>query len=326
MTKSKSAVTLIAVAALALVCTYPLNARAAAEGSFHRTLQVTGPVDMDIATGSGDIDVHTGSGNTIEITGRIRASGWAGDPQDKVRKLEANPPIQQSGNNISIGHISDESLKHNVSITYRVVVPEGTQLTAHTGSGDQKIEGIRGPLEAHSGSGNLRATSIGSDVKMNTGSGDISLDRVKGSVRSETGSGNIRANGIAGSFDGRSGSGEITLEQTAPGEVRAEAGSGNIELRGVHGLLNAKTGSGDVQVDGVPTGEWKLRAGSGNITARVPSDASFDVDAETNSGTISVNHPVTVQGKIGRRAVHGKVRGGGSTLEARTGSGDIEIN
>ena len=33
----------------------------AAEGEFHRTLKVTGPVNLQIETGSGSISVHTGS-------------------------------------------------------------------------------------------------------------------------------------------------------------------------------------------------------------------------------------------------------------------------
>jgi hypothetical protein len=49
---------------------------AAAEGSFQRTLQVNGPVSLDIATGSGSIDVHPGSGNQVQVTGHIKVTEW----------------------------------------------------------------------------------------------------------------------------------------------------------------------------------------------------------------------------------------------------------
>ena len=75
-------------------------------------------------------------------------------------------------------------------------------------------------------------------------------------------------------------------------------------------------------------------------TARVPAygaEGSFErtlavtgpveLDVSTGSGHISTsaNHPVTVQGTIGRGELRGKVRGGGPLLELETGSGNIQI-
>ena len=64
---------------------------------------------------------------------------------------------------------------------------------------------------------------------------------------------------------------------------------------------------------------------SGGVRLKLASDAAFDLDAHTSSGSISVNQPVTVQGTIGRKELHGKVRGGGVPVEVETGSGNIEI-
>ncbi len=311
---------------LMMICALATLANAAVEGSFERSLLVSGPVDLNVETGSGDITVQTGPGNVVKVNAHIRASGWLSDQEARVRKIEANPPIEQNGNTIRVGHLHDLQLGRNISINYLIVVPAATHLISNTGSGDMKIEGIQGPLEGHSGSGNVTISSVGSDVEVETGSGDIRLENLKGNARAHAGSGGIIATGIAGAFDGGSGSGDIRLEQTAAGAVRVATGSGNLELQRVQGALSAKTGSGEIQVDGVPSGEWRLRAGSGNILLRVPHEAAFDLDASTNSGTISLNdHPVTVQGTIGRHEVRGKVHGGGNLLEVRTGSGDVEI-
>jgi len=74
-----------------------------------------------------------------------------------------------------------------------------------------------------------------------------------------------------------------------------------------------------------PSGEWKLEAGSGNVTLRLPSTAAFDLHAHTGSGAIESDHPITVQGKVNRHELRGKVRGGGAPLEVSTGSGNIRI-
>lgn len=325
MLTRKTSPTLLAFALAALLWFSAMPAQAAARGSFQRTLNVTGPVDLDVRTGSGDIEVRSGAVNSVQVTGRIKASGWSDNAEEKVRKLEQNPPIEQNGNSIRIGYITDPELRHNISIDYQIVVPQATNLTAHSGSGDLKIDGIKGPLVARTGSGDVHISNLGSRVEAHSGSGDLRMENINGDVLARAGSGNIQGDGVAGAFDAETGSGDVTLRQTAAGEVRVRTGSGGLDLHGVRGMLDANTGSGDLTVEGTPGGEWKLGAGSGTIKLLLPSSAGFDLDASTSSGSISLNHSVAVSGSISNHSVRGKAGAGGSLVEIRTGSGDIEI-
>src|SRR5579859_489909 len=302
----------------------------AAEGEFHRTLKVTGAVNLQIETGSGSIQVRSGGSSEVQVTGHIRESNWGifGDHASPaaIERLEKNPPIQQSGNDIRIGHIDDPGLKRGISISYEVVVPSSTNLHSSTGSGSQDISGISGPVDAKAGSGGVYVADISANVRAESGSGNIDVDGAKGNVYARTGSGSIRAMGVAGGFDGQTGSGNLTFEQTSQGSVRAETGSGGLELRNVRGSLQAHAGSGNIRADGDPTGAWTVRTGSGSVKLRFPQNASFQLDAHTGSGAIDLNHPVTVQGSIHRREVHGKVGGGGVPVQVETGSGSIAID
>ena len=313
-----------------LVCSLALlsaHTTAAAEGSFQRTLTVNGATNLDIETGSGSIQVRAGSSDKVEIHGRIRATNWFGgsSAEERVRKLEANPPIQQNGNDIRLGHVEDAELRRNISISYEVVVPADTRLRSRTGSGGQTVEGIKGPVDLQTGSGDLNFSNIGNTVRAESGSGGIEASHVNGSVRAKSGSGSIRATEVAGGFDGETGSGDITLTQTAAGSVRAETGSGSIDLRGVRGSLQGTSGSGSIHAEGDPKGAWNLHTGSGSVRVHFPSDASFDLYAHTGSGGVTVNQPITVQGSLGRKEVRGKVRNGGVPVEIETGSGSIDI-
>lgn len=302
----------------------------AAEGSFTRTLKVTGPVELTVTTGSGNIDVRTGDAASVQVRGLIRVNGGlhfsSEEAERKVRALESNPPIEQNGNIVRIGHITDPELRRHVSISYELVVPVETRLSSDTGSGDQSVAGLRGPVRAETGSGNVKVARVADVVRAETGSGDIVLDAIKAAVHAETGSGNIRAGGIEGGFTASTGSGDVRLGQTASGPVNVETGSGNIEASGVQGLLRAHTGSGSIIVDGKPLGDWKLDTGSGNLTLRLPAQAAFDLYAHTGSGDITTNREITVQGKIGRHELRGKVGGGGPLVELGTGSGSIHID
>lgn len=326
--RSRTSILVWACVAAMLAVGAAVSARAA-EGSFDRTLKVTGPVDLNVHTGSGSITVRAGESSSVRVHGEIRThAGWLGGSENaeaKVRELEAHPPIEQTGNIIHIGRIEDPALRRNISISYELEVPVQTRLDSSTGSGNQIVEGIHGPLDAGTGSGSLKISQIGDAVHAHTGSGTIELDTVKGAVRANAGSGSIRGTGIAGSLEATTGSGNIRLQQTAPGRVRVETGSGSLELTGADGPLRARSGSGSVSVEGKLGGDWYVQSGSGSLTVRVPSDVGFNLYAHTGSGSISTGHAITVQGNLNRHSVQGKVRGGGFRLELSTGSGSIHV-
>ena len=302
----------------------------AAEGEFHRTLKVTGTVNLQIETGSGSIQVHNGGSSEVVITGHIRENNWGlfgghASPQ-AIDRIQKDPPIQQSGNDVRIGHIDDPELKRGISISYDVTVPSTTNLHSSTGSGNQDISGIQGPVEAKTGSGGVKVSDIGASVRAESGSGNIDVSDTKGNVFARAGSGSIRATGVAGGFDGQTGSGNLTFEQASQGSVRAETGSGGLELRNVRGSLQAHAGSGNIRAYGDPTGAWTVHTGSGSVNLRFPQNASFQLDAHTGSGSIDLHHQVSVQGSMNRREVHGKVGGGGVPVRVETGSGSIAID
>jgi DUF4097 and DUF4098 domain-containing protein YvlB len=319
------------ISAVALLLAVSSSAWAAVEGSFDRTLNVSGHVELDVQSGSGNITVHQGNSNSVVIHGHIKASeSWFGggglSADERVKRIEQNPPIEQNGNNIRVGHIQDEALRNNVSISYDVSVPKDTSLQSHTGSGDERISDINGPVRANSGSGNITISAISGEVRANAGSGDLTITNVQGRAYTETGSCNIRATGIAGGFDARAGSGDITFEQAASGSVRAETGSGNIHLRNVAGGVEAGAGSGDVEVQGKIESDWRIHTGSGEVEVKLPSDARFNINARSSSGNVEVNHPVTMQGASKRNHIEGTVNGGGTLLDVSTGSGTIRVN
>jgi DUF4097 and DUF4098 domain-containing protein YvlB len=311
---------------LLVIATGCVIARARAEGSFDRSLTVSGRVDLDISTGSGSIRIRSGDSSTVRIHGVIRAQDDSmARAEEKVRYVASNPPIEQTGNTIRIGRIEDRMYRNNISISYEVEVPADTRVQSRTGSGSQSVEGVQGPAELSTGSGEITAINIGDRVRASTGSGSIELDQIRGSVEASTGSGSIQVGRCAGGFRGSSGSGTITFEQTGSGDVEVRTGSGHVTVSGVRGSLRAETGSGGIDAGGDPTGSWDLDAGSGGVTLRLSRDAAFDLIARTNSGRISINHPLTVMGTVSPREMRGKVRGGGALLDVHTSSGDIEI-
>jgi hypothetical protein len=261
----------LAVAAVAGCDVSELAAQSRAQGSFERTLTVNGPVDLSVRTGSGDIVIRIGEGNRVQVVGRISARNRDGDSAaDRVKEIEAAPPVQQTGNVITIGHTGDDDRYRNVSIAYELTVPPQTQITARTGSGDQMIGSVRGAVRAQ------------------TGSGNISIESTGGALDAQTGSGNIRVNSVSGAINVQTGSGNVDVRQVVKADVRARTGSGDVVL----GLpadaaftLEARTGSGSIDSTHPLTIQGSLRRN--HVTGTVRGGGNL-VSVTTGSGSIRI--------------------------------------
>lgn len=297
---------------LLLLPAFPAAALASASGTFEEKLSVPTGTALEVDTGSGSIEITSGPGRDVTVIGVVkvqRKSFWrkAIDTEEVLRQVIENPPIELEGNRLRIGHFKDRSIRNRVSISYEIVVPEDTSIDAGTGSGS------------------ISVADVAAGVKVSSGSGGLTLEGIGGPVKASTGSGSIRADGVAGEFRASTGSGSVYLAQTAPGDVSVSTGSGSTELKGIAGALKAKSGSGRISVDGRQDGDWKLGTGSGSISVQLPGDAAFNLDAESHSGGITIEHPLMVEGKISKRHIRGEVRGGGPLLKIDTGSGTVRI-
>jgi hypothetical protein len=263
----------------------------AAEGTFDKTLTVSGTANLSVSTGSGYIHATPGPDGSIHIIGHVHSGNGifsgGGSAEDRVRQVTDNPPIVQNGNSIEVG---EHTHYQNISIDYVVTAPRGTNLQANSGSGDLDISNLGGPLKAGTGSGNIEANDLTGDITLNTGSGDI------------------------------------RAMMNAAHYAKVETGSGTIHLQGVTGGLYAETGSGDIEVNGQPGDGWKLETGSGSVTLNTGSSAHFSLDASTGSGDVHSDPPLTTHGNNDHHHIVGDINGGGPVVRVETGSGDVRIH
>ena len=260
------------------------------DGSFERTLNVSGFADLELTTDAGGIDVVPGPPGKIRIRGILKAQDtWfhrREDVESRIRELEAHPPIVQNGNNIRV-EVRDRSLLRGISMRLEVETPPDSRLRARADSGGIDVRGIKGPVECRTDSGGIHASEIDSEVRATADSGGIHIRRVNGPVYARADSGGIEAEDVSGSVDAEADSGGIRVSQnaTAPIKARSDSGGADITL--------ARAGGYDIQA----------HAGSGRVT--VPN--------------------ITVSGRISQHEVNGKLRGGGALVDVRTDSGTIDI-
>jgi hypothetical protein len=258
-----------------------------ADGSFERTLNVTGFVDLELITDAGGIHVVPGPPGTVRIRGILKAGdNWLHrvDVESHIRELEADPPITQTGSSIRVA-VRDRSMLKGIAMRLEVEAPPDSRLRARADSGGIDVQGIKGPIDCQTDSGGIRASEIGGEVRAAADSGGIHIRRANGPVYARADSGSIDALQVAGSVDVQVDSGGVRVSQTAPAPIKAHTDSGGADI------VLAKAGGYDI----------RARASSGRVTAP----------------------DVTVSGTISRHEVNGRLRGGGALVG--TDSGNIDI-
>jgi hypothetical protein len=263
---------------------------AAEEGSFDKSVTVSGSVDLDVQTDSGGITIRQGSSGTVRVHAILKADhGWfgSGDVEARIRELEQHPPVEQNGNRIRVGYAS-RNLLDNISMRLEIETPADTKVHAHADSGGIHIDGIHGPIDCKTDSGGLDINDVSSNVRANADSGGIRVRNVKGSLFAHADSGGIDATDIDGSIDAQSDSGRLRLVQTKPAPIHATAASGGVIVTLAHG-------------------------------------AGYDVSVETDSGRISVPE-MTVNSSLSSHHVEGKIGGGGPLVKIKADSGSVTID
>jgi hypothetical protein len=226
------------------------------DGSFDRTLRADGPIDLDVLSRSGHIHVKVGPAGSVRVAGQIRAYGSLTllrhySAAEQAKMLEDTPPLDQSGNTIRIGDISDDALASNVTISYEVTVPADTRLHASSRSGDLTIDGIQGPVTASSRSGRIRVGNVPGDLNIETKSGEVELRNERSNVRVVSRSGRVTLEGQPAkrwAVQTRSGDVYVTLPQDGGAEIDVDSPSGAVDS---NRLIEMRTGKSRNRTQGV---------------------------------------------------------------------------
>lgn len=143
-----------------------------------------------------------------------------------------------------------------------------------------------------------------------------------------TGDGSITGQGAHGNFNLKTGDGSMDLDRL-DGKLVARSGDGGIHVRGRFDVLDISTGDGSIHAEAQDgskmAGSWSAHSGDGSIELRLPQNFAADVEARTGDGSLDFEMPVQVSGQINHHSLHGKLNGGGPTLELRSGDGSIHV-
>jgi DUF4097 and DUF4098 domain-containing protein YvlB len=285
------------------------------EGRFEKELEVRTPLRLEVKTGSGDIEVQRGEEGRLKVSAEFEVrAGSCEEAQDLARRIEEDPPIAVEGDLVRIGELgkyglSPQPLGRSAVLDFSISAPPETGVQVSSGSGDQHVSGLKGPVTAKAGSGDIQIEDIDADVDAGAGSGDVSVARVRSSVTVGVGHG------------------DVDLSETS-GPVSAKVGSGDVAVEDLGGNIQVSIGRGDIALESpVPDGaEWVLEAGSGDASLVLPRDSRFKLRAVSTSGEIETDFRLNLSEGTGMKKLEGQVGENPTALVSiKMAHGDVEI-
>jgi len=307
---------IVGLAFLAAFVAAPAWAEEKYEEKFAKTEALAKTGKLYLSNVSGQIDIAVWKEAQVKIeavkTSKAGTAAKAKENADKVTievtkegdlvRVETKYPKREGG-----GFWGGDRI--NVSVDYKVWVPDQAAVELKSVSGDVTVEPLGGKAKVDCVSGNVKLAGA-AGVEIDLKSGDVKVENVGGDAFIETMSGNIDVTRIKGS-------------------IEAGAVSGDIELRDVSEArsVDVKTISGNVVYIGSiqAGGRYELKTHSGDVRFTIPADSAFDFEANTFSGDIDSDFEIKVVGKISQKEIHGTVGKGGATITLKSFSGNVDL-
>jgi hypothetical protein len=293
-----------------------------------QTLRVPNVTQLDLSNISGDIVINAGSGSeaVVEVVKR----GF-GETQQEAREqlsyLDVRLHVSEGGRGeVRANYTFPDRKRHRFrsSADYTVTAPAGTAIFAKSISGSIRASRMTGELSVESVSGEIRLESPARVSTAKSVSGDVLVSGAN----------------LDGTLVASSVSGTVRLEALKARRIEASSVSGNIVLSNTTcERASGETVSGSVEYTGAIArgGRYEFQAHSGDITFTAKGNVGFDIEANSFSGNIRSDLPISnlaVEGgsRSGRRpagprrdAFRGTYGDGSATVELSTFSGNILI-
>jgi DUF4097 and DUF4098 domain-containing protein YvlB len=208
----------------------------------------------------------------------------------------------------------------SMSVDYVIAVPASTTVALKTISGDVTVTNVKGEVRIETVSGDLDVSNLPNVALVKTVSGDV--------IARDVGAPTMLVLGTV--------SGTVTGTGLRVRTLEAGSVSGDVRLAGAEvERVEATSVSGDIEFDAplAKGGRYEFSSHSGNVRVILTGNTGFELDADTFSGSVRSDVPVTLRsvgGTTGERrgsprAIRGTYGDASAVLSIRSHSGSVVI-
>jgi DUF4097 and DUF4098 domain-containing protein YvlB len=271
------------------------------------TFQTTAYPSVNVTTSGGSVDVIGHAENEVKVEMFVRRGLRYLSPSDTdLSDFEIN--IQKDGDRV----IAEAQRKRsgifrgfrNVSISFRVHVPQNAQVEGKTSGGSVSAENVMNGVFLSTSGGSVTAKKVEGDIELRTSGGSITIEDASGNIQARTSGGTIRASDLFG-------------------EAELRTSGGSIRLDNISAKLSARTSGGSIRGSfSTFYDDIDLQTSGGSIRIDIPETEHFDLDL---SGQRVEAQLQNFSGDFERNLVKGKIGNGGPLLSAKTSGGSVRL-
>ena len=282
-----------------------------------KTLAIGASGELTLKNIVGDITVKTGGGKdvSVEII-RISRGKTDADAKTGLERVVAEVTVRGERGSVETRYPDDKQPPYAVSVAYNVTAPAGTQVDIDTITGNVRVTGVQGEVNAKAVTGLIELTTCARVSSVRTITGTLTLTDVR----------NDTAMDVSGV------SAEIRLTRIKVPKLTSVVVTGSITAHEIQadGVSLGST-SGNIEFSGSVTakGHYDFHAQSGDV--KLALTGGFELDGQTFSGRVETDPALKMTGTVNAgmasrlRAYRGTAGDGGATVTARTFSGNVWV-
>jgi len=300
-----------------------------------------------VNTSAGGILVSGRSGEAARVEVYIKGNNGRELSKEEIKKrLDEDYDLSVSVTGHEVRAIAKN--KHNfsdwkrqMSISFKIYVPEQTSTDLKTSGGGISLDNLKGNesfttsggglqidrlsgiVRGETSGGGIHVSNSGNDINLETSGGGIVAKNCTGKIKLETSGGGLQLDNLNGNINANTSGGGVQGNNIT-GELITSTSGGGIDLRQMDCSLNASTSAGSLHAQMKRVGKYlKLDVSSGNIDLELPLKQGLSLDIRgdrINSGKIS-----GFNGEWEKDHVRGTVNGGGASVSADASSGNVNV-
>lgn len=272
-----------------------------------RVFAVTAGSAVDVSNVAGEVRIAAGADGRVVVDSVRRGRSRGDEPRLEMRQV---------GNRVVVRVTGTRSNRTSGSVDITVTAPRDAAVVARSVSGSVGLTGLDGETRLETVSGDVEVTRAANLTLAKTVSGTVTVRQSAsaGTMTLGTVSGSVVASDLkARGLDAATVSGAVRLVRVDAQRVLGKSVSGGVEFEG-------PIGAG---------GRFEFTSHSGDVRLRLPAGASFDLTADSFSGRLTTDFPVTLRStrtsRGASRAIRGVAGDGAAELLVRSFSGSVTI-
>jgi Toastrack DUF4097 len=273
-----------------------------------KTYTVTEQPTVHIRVDDSKVRIITSDTNQVEF--RVTAEGFATINIGGKLRVDS----QQNGNQVELTVRVSPGVMigfSNKRLSTEVRMPKNADLQLETSDGHVELSDLRGNIVIHTSDGGIKASQLSGSIDIRSSDGDIDADTLAGTFKLHSSDGKISASHLDGNCE----------VSTSDGAIQVAGRFDSLDIKSKDGAVSARVEQGSKL-----SYTWTIKTTDGRVDMEIPKGLQANLDASTRDGHISLGLPVSVEGELGKKAVHGTINGGGPTLFIHTGDGSIRLN